>query len=194
MNSPSVSTDTSTDTGDLACRESEGAKVPVGTIRLISPHAKSHPEAGKHYAGDDVGVLLPAGTPNRSTTYHDGREPYIILGRLAVLKEYRGLGLARLLVNTALEWAGKHAEEIRGLKRNQNPVERELELRREGGGDVGSHKGEEWRGLCLLHAQTAVEKFYKSLGFETDEGMGKWWEEEIEHVGMWKRIDIGERV
>ena len=81
--------------------------------------------------------------------------------------------------------------EIRGLTKDQDPVEREREMRREGGVSDGRiRKEEEWRGLCLVHAQTTVERFYGSCGFMVDEGMGRWWEEEIEHLGMWKRVKI----
>lgn len=42
----------------------------------------------------------------------------------------------------------------------------------------------------LVHAQVQGEKMYERFGFVTDEKMGRWDEEGIEHVGMWKRIDL----
>ena len=91
------------------------------------------------------------------------------------------MGLARRLVDEVLEWAG--------------------EVFNDGGGGKGGGKGEgddgkgdgkdEWRGLlCLVHAQKGVERFYTSCGFVGDESMGRWWEEGIEHLGMWKRVGL----
>lgn len=50
--------------------------------------------------------------------------------------------------------------------------------------------GMDFRGLICIHAQTGVQKVWRKYGFETDEGMGTWDEEGIEHVGMWKRVDV----
>lgn len=109
---------------------------------------------------------------------HDGKEPFVKLGRLATLKKYRGLGLGRLLVNTAVEWAAKNKGAIREGK-GAVQVEREKSV------------VAEWNGLVLVHAQRDVEKFYRSLGFVTDEGLGEWVEEGIQHVGMWRRLEVG---
>ena len=104
------------------------------------------------------------------------------LGRLATLKAYRGLGLGTLLVNTALEWAGRNKESVQ--MGPGDAVERE---RVEGvEGSAGA-----WKGLVLVHAQTHLEGYYAGLGFVRDEGMGEWWEEGIMHVGMWRRLDVG---
>lgn len=61
--------------------------------------------------------------------------------------------------------------------------QRRLELGREPDNSV-------FRGLVLVHAQKTVEKVWTNHGFVKDESMGVWFEEEIEHVGMWKRIDV----
>lgn len=116
----------------------------VGTIRLVppphSPHGAAHEQKGAH-------------------------EPCIKLTRVAIMPMYRGLGLGRRLVETALEWAGLHAREV-------------------------GAQGEAWRGLVLVHAQVDVEGMYAKLGFVVDEGLGRWDEEGIEHLGMFKRIKI----
>lgn len=101
-----------------------------------------------------------------STTW-DGHEAYVKIGRLATLREMRGRGYGGMLVRAALEWAGSHSKEA---------------VRGEGVG--------RWEGLVLAHAQKSVEGWYAVLGFERDEGMGVWWEVGIEHVGMWKRVEI----
>lgn len=177
-------------------RVSEGGRVPVGTIRLVPPPHGKHPENGKRYAGDEVvglgtedgGDTARGGSGSRlvdrATTHHDGKEPYVKLGRLATLREYRGLGLGRLLVKTALEWVAKHAELM--AEGPKDPVQRE----REGNAAEKGAEGE-WRGLVLAHAQREVVEWYRGMGFVEDEGMGRWWEEGIEHVGMWKRVDVG---
>ncbi|KAI5851135.1 acyl-CoA N-acyltransferase [Morchella snyderi] len=95
---------------------------------------------------------------------------YIKLGRLAALKEYRGRGVGRLLVEVAVEYA------------RSNPVEM---------GPIGSAGGladGDWDGRCLVHAQTAVKGWWAGRGFVPDEGLGEWDEEGIMHVGMWMKI------
>ncbi|MCJ1352919.1 MAG: hypothetical protein MMC33_002903 [Icmadophila ericetorum] len=164
-------------------RTSQGGKVAVGTIRLIPPPHAPHPIPGKHYAGDELGSpaetsSLQTATADQATTLHDGREAYVKLGRLATLKEYRRLGLGRLLVNAALEWVSKNKDKVQD-SRGTDPVEREnWGLRRE------------WKGLVLIHAQGEMERWWRMMGFVRDEGMGEWWEEGIRHVGMWRRMDV----
>lgn len=95
--------------------------------------------------------------------YHDvDEEPYVKLGRVATLKHARGKGLSRQLIEAACQWLANHAKEV-DLK---------------------------WKGLVLAHAQVDVEKMYQRLGFQTDEKLGKWIEEGIDHVGMWRRVQI----
>lgn len=90
----------------------------------------------------------------------DQSEPFAEIGRLATIKQYRGKGYARNLVLGALKFAGEHR------------------------GEVGS----EWKGLVFIHAQVGVMEWYAGLGFRVDEGVGRWFEEGIEHVGMWLRV------
>ncbi|KAM5462368.1 hypothetical protein MauCBS54593_008033 [Microsporum audouinii] len=120
-------------------------RVPVGVVRLVPP-----PHEGHQHEGGEGG---------EEEEEHE-RRPFIKIGRLAVLPAYRGKGLARLLVDTALGWAAEHAVEV----------------------------GAGWDGLVLIHAQTDVEAMYARLGFKTDESMGRWVEEGIPHVGMWKKL------
>ncbi|PYI00368.1 hypothetical protein BO78DRAFT_412337 [Aspergillus sclerotiicarbonarius CBS 121057] len=135
-------------------------KTPVAVIRLVPPPHPPH-EVLTH---PDSGLELPE--------WDMAHEPYVKLTRVAVLKEWRGYGLGRKLVDEALEWA-------RG---NPREIERAYE------GVTGERK--EWKGLVLVHAQTQVERMYARLGFETDEGLGRWDEEGIEHVGMWRRVSL----
>jgi predicted GNAT family N-acyltransferase len=166
--------------------------VPVGTLRLVPfPHAP-HPRPGGVYVAVD-GDLVLAGTSDgdsgellkgadgsvvapppgdgdgvdKATTLHDGVEPYVKLGRLAVLKDYRGHKVGRLLVGGALEWMRENLTFF------------------DGDGD-GGH----FQGLVCAHAQEAVAGAWGRMGFEVDNGMGKWWEEGIPHVGMFQRLDV----
>ncbi|GFF36405.1 UPF0039 protein SAOUHSC_00995 [Aspergillus udagawae] len=143
---------------------SNALKTPVAVIRLVPPPHAPHELITN--SGADAS-LFPM--------YDTAHEPYIKLTRVAVLREYRGLGLGRRLVDEALGWARGHVEEI------------EETCRRVGGKEL------RWKGLVLVHAQVQGEKMYERFGFVTDEKMGRWDEEGIEHLGMWKRIDLEPR-
>ncbi|KAL2220518.1 acyl-CoA N-acyltransferase [Thermoascus aurantiacus ATCC 26904] len=148
----------------------EGGKVPIGVIRLVPPPHAPH-ESLTH----------PESTSSSSPKYDLDHEPYIKLTRVAVLPAYRGQGLARKLVEAALEWAAQHPEEIDAA------YDRVLQERTQG---QTQGKTKRWTGLALVHAQVAVEGMYAKLGFVTDAGLGRWLEEGIEHVGMWRRVPV----
>lgn len=135
-----------------------GQEVPAATIRLIPAqrHADAEDEKaaeGPNYAGSRM---------------WDHEEPYVMIGRLATIRKFRGRGYGRVLVEAALGFAGSNA----------NTMVKDW------------NSGEKWKGLAFAHAQKEVEKWYASMGWETDEGMGVWWEEGIEHVGMWIRVNV----
>ena len=83
-----------------------------------------------------------------------------------MLKPFRGLGLAKLLVDEALGYA---LEEGTGS----------FDVPEEGVG---------WDGRVVAHAQTTVKVFYERMGWTWDQGMGEWEEEGLMHVGMWKQV------
>lgn len=66
-------------------------KLAIGTIRLVPPPHPPHPEPHSQHAIDNHDGL-PAGAPGGDPTVptHDGQEPYVKLGRLAVLPAFRG--------------------------------------------------------------------------------------------------------
>ncbi|OLN87196.1 hypothetical protein CCHL11_03623 [Colletotrichum chlorophyti] len=198
----------------LRPRRSSTRSVPIGTIRLVPfPHAP-HPRDGGAYwdgvltelksgealpeakdAADETenaaehvgGERRPSATrvfaPDRATELHDGREPYVKLGRLAVVKEFRGHRIARLLLTTALAWLRAHPSYF-------NPSIKEMGLEQ-----IGATSAEEvpkWNGLVCVHAQKNVVGAWEKFGFRVDEGMGTWWEEGIEHKGMFLRLDVEE--
>jgi predicted GNAT family N-acyltransferase len=132
-------------------------RTPAGVIRLVPPPQAPH---------------LVASKSESKSGKQEQHEACIKLTRVAIMPEYRGLGLGRKLVETALEWAAVHGVEI----------DAQIAAR-------GAVTGR-WRGLILVHAQVDVEQMYARLGFETDESLGRWDEEGIEHVGMYKRVVV----
>lgn len=177
-------------------RKSSTRSTPIGTIRLVPFPHDPHPKLDGRYrngvleGGEDNSETKDAlshrayGT-DRPTKFHDGKEPYVKLGRLAVIKEFRGNNLAGLLVNTALRW----------IKENPSffdPSIRELGLEQLGAADETDIP--QWGGLVCVHAQEQIADIWKQWGFEVDEGMGRWWEEGIPHIGMFARLDFGEKL
>jgi predicted GNAT family N-acyltransferase len=157
---------------------------PIGTIRVVPFPHPPHPEPRKNYIFTPSEVESTSPPPyivDRATTYHDGVEPYIKVGRLAVVKEFRGSGIAKILVNAALTWA------------QQNPTFFNPSVAAMGMEKLGATSTDEipvWKGLVCTHAQEQVEKAWARWGFKADEGMGKWGEEGIMHVGMFQRLNI----
>ncbi|KAL2834746.1 acyl-CoA N-acyltransferase [Aspergillus pseudoustus] len=160
-------------------------RLPVAVTRLVPPphaphtHVHSDREDGYGEARD-----------NGSAKYDLQDEPHIKFGRVAVLAAYRGLGLARRLMETSMKWAEENAGEINAALAEIVGKEKagDSELTTEAG--TGTAPVPEWKGLALVHAQVDVEKMYGRLGFVTDGSMGTWVEEGIDHVGMWKRLNV----
>lgn len=149
---------------------------PIGTVRLIPPPHQLHPAPGQKFEVPDqeppgwstemvFNMPLPEWAVDRRTDLHDGIESYIKLGRLCVVKEERGKGLADSLIRAALEWAKENRELAKG-------------------------EAVEWKGLVCVHAQVAAVRVWERAGFVVDEGMGQWFEAGIRHFGMFKRIDL----
>ncbi|GJN84981.1 hypothetical protein PLIIFM63780_008545 [Purpureocillium lilacinum] len=177
----------------LQPRKSSTRTTPIGTIRLVPFPHEPHPKAGGNYwngvlVGDDGQDQSDAGAApgktliaDRPTSFHDGKEPYVKLGRLAVIKEFRGKNLAGLLVSTVLAW----------LKRNPSYFDPSItELGLEQMGAANETDVPKWSGLVCVHAQEQVIRAWEKWGFRVDEGMGKWWEEGIPHVGMFQRLEV----
>jgi len=164
-------------------KQSVTRSTPIGAIRLVPfPHAP-HPEPGSKFVFDPNEQLSspPPYIIDRPTTYHDGKEPYLKLGRIAVVKEFRGSGIAKILANAAITWA------------QQNPTFFNPSISEMGMEQLGATTLAEvpmWNGLMCVHAQEQVENAWAKWGFKTDEGMGAWDEEGIKHVGMFHRLSI----
>lgn len=134
----------------------------VGTIRLVPPPHISHDH-------------LTDSSASGQGRYDYDHEPYIKITRVAILASFRGYGLSRLLMRTVEDWAA-----------NNKAVIDEMHSQ-----FAQNHMPERgWNGLIGLHAQVQVERMYAAMGYGTDEAMGRWDEEGIEHVGMFKRVAI----
>ncbi|KAL2260842.1 hypothetical protein VTK26DRAFT_5042 [Humicola hyalothermophila] len=199
---PSAST-----AGGAATATSEtGGLVPVGTIRLVPFPHPPHPRDGGVYVDgelvDDAGdgqpepraaaatatsnatdhgaATAPTGQPpfpaDRPTTFHDGTEPYIKLGRLAVIPAFRGRGIAGQLIRAALSWIAERPSYF-----DPNPETPRVDQ---------SGTPPRWQGLVCVHAQEDAVKVWAKSGFVVDEGMGRWMEEGIPHVGMFLRVPL----
>ncbi|KAI9831187.1 MAG: hypothetical protein M1826_003852 [Phylliscum demangeonii] len=163
-------------------KASETKKMPAATVRLVPPPHPPHP--GSPSADRSTSTPAQQGPPPPRSRWHDGVEPYVKLGRLATVPAYRGLGLARFVAGSALEWAGLHPFALVPLP---SPTSTEAAKAR---GFLGPRP--EWKGLVLVHAQKRVQEMWRKLGFEVDDQLGEWLEEGIVHVGMWKRIAVAE--
>ncbi|KAK8129649.1 hypothetical protein PG999_002029 [Apiospora kogelbergensis] len=121
----------------------------------------------------------PPYAQDRATTFHDGQEPYVKIGRLAVHPTYRGRRIAGQLWAAARRWLEEHPRYF-----DPSVTERGMEALG-GGRDVPG-----WNGLVCAHAQEAAVKVYQGWGFQVDEGMGRWFEEGVPHVGMFTRLNV----
>ncbi|KAI8676701.1 hypothetical protein LRP88_10279 [Fusarium phalaenopsidis] len=179
----------------LQHRKSSTRSTPIGTIRLVPFPHDPHPQDGGRYIdgrlqdndGEQNHMVLTGGVGRppyiieRETTFHDGQEPYVKLGRLAVINEFRGHRIAGQVVNAALSWM------------KSNPSYFDPSIKEVGMEQLGASSDKEiptWKGLVCVHAQKQVVDVWKKWGFELDEGMGTWWEEGMPHVGMFRRLDI----
>ncbi|KAH8678126.1 acyl-CoA N-acyltransferase [Xylariales sp. PMI_506] len=199
------------DTGEVVRpRHSETTSLPIGTLRIIPfPHSP-HPKPGAWYVdnkpvanpdlppdaaaaaaaaaaeaeaeeAERATVLVPYYGQDRATTFHDGQEPYVKVGRLAVLREYRGRGIAGQLWSAARQWLAEHPDFF-------NPSVKELgmaALRAEQASEIPR-----WKGLVCAHAQKQAMRTWSRWGFTVDEGMGEWFEEGMLHVGMFIRLEV----
>jgi predicted GNAT family N-acyltransferase len=164
--------------------------VPIGAIRIVPFPHDPHPLPGSSWdvGENSEGLTLTLESPpfiiDRVTSFHDGQEPYIKLGRLAILKDSRGRKLSDLLVNSAIEWAEKHPEYFNLSASRSYADSKSLEL---------DAYRTTWNGLICVHAQEYVANAWAKWGFVVDEGMGKWTEAGIKHVGMFKRINVSKK-
>ena len=106
-------------------------------------------------------IVPPPHAPHPNGFHDPDEEPYVKLTRVATMTHARGQGLNKLLMSNAFEYL---------VSSQPNQI------------------SSQWKGLVLTHAQVSVEGLYTKLGFVTDERLGRWDEEGIEHLGMWRRL------
>ncbi|EPE28276.1 Acyl-CoA N-acyltransferases (Nat) [Glarea lozoyensis ATCC 20868] len=156
----------------------------IGTLRFIPfPQYHQHPPPGMVFDADSLRASaavensaelflgIPEYKPDRPTKFHDGIEAYIKVGRMCVIKEWRGKGVMDELLRTGYKW----------LTENK-------------GWTTGTIGGEErfggWKGLICAHADINAKRSWERNGFVVDEDMGCWWILGIQHICMWKRIEL----
>lgn len=186
-------TDTSSSADEARRSSTSGTRLPVGTIRLIpGPHAPNpYLASSEGKATDKHADASPP--PGTESPHEDPEEPYVKLGRLAVLEPYRKLGLAKLLINTALDYAAKNHEDI--YEPPSATTMEKASLRRDSVPEAMT-----WNGLVMIHAQASLKSLWERYGFaeelKNDKGEvviakePQWTEEGIVHVGMWRRLKI----
>lgn len=186
-------------------------ETPIGTIRLVPyPHGPHPVPGGVYVDGELVDTTSPSTTdpsapaahpsstptttqptaPSSHPTTHEAKsheeeeEPYLKLGRLAVLRTARGQGHAATLIRTALAWARDHPSYF------DTPSSSPPSPAAKGQGGAPGPTAQRWNGLVLCHAQVDAVKVWERNGFRVDEAMGRWWEEGIEHVGCVLRVHV----
>lgn len=166
-------------------------RLAVGTVRLVPPPHPPHPTPGTTHS-INLAATIPLSESRRDSATNNAHEPYVKLGRLAILAPYRKLGLARLLVEGCLEWAAAHPEEIVPSARASS-IERQAAQADDDESARALTANGAWKGLVLVHAQKHLEFLYARWSFVKDDTLGTWFEEGIEHIGMWRRLSIKER-
>lgn len=156
----------------------------IGTVRLMPyPQMRTHPLPGAQLGIEPGPVLaIPASqlffepTPSiktdRASKLHDGIEPYVKIGRMCVLKEWRGQGIMTRLLEAALGWLGENSDWA---------VDRSTDT----DGKLGK-----FNGLICAHAAETAMKSWLREGFVVDEEIGHWYMLGAKHICMWKRIEI----
>jgi predicted GNAT family N-acyltransferase len=176
---------------DEARRTSASAsRMPVATIRLIPP-----PHGPNKYLQDTntSDRHTDADPPAEEVDTPHSAEPYVKLGRLATLKPFRGLGLAGLLINDVFKFAKANPDTIYKPP-SPTAIERAQIT------EHGKEQQLQWEGLIMIHAQVSIKKMWEKQGFSEELRNEKgeveiaaepyWIEEGIEHVGMWKRLEV----
>lgn len=165
-------------------------RLPVGTIRLIPPPHGPNKYLDHANAPKDT---HPDADPPASHSADHVAEPYVKLGRLAVLTPYRKLSLGKLLINSVLDFAVQQPDAI---YIPPSPTTRELAALQ----GPNAARPLSWQGLVMIHAQVQLKHMWEKHGFreelhnESDDveipAEPHWIEEGIEHVAMWKRLKI----
>ena len=162
----------------------DGTRFPVGNLRLVPFPHEAHPLPGSSFdlpenvTGNELKAEPKPWIVDRATTFHDGREAYVKLGRMAVIEDYRGKGIAGKLVKSAIAWT------------KENPTAFDVLGAVDESGAELTGAMTSWNGLICIHAQEYVADAWAKWGFKEDEEMGRWTEAGIPHVGMFMRVNL----
>lgn len=174
---------------DVRRASASASRMPVATIRLIPP-----PHGPNKYVQDsNAAKHTDADPPAEEVATPHPAEPYVKLGRLAVLAPYRKMGLAGLLLNAVFDFAKQNPEAI-----YKGPSATAISKAQITG--FGKEQNLPWYGLVMIHAQANLQRMWEKQGFNEELKNEKgeivipaephWIEEGIEHVGMWKRLEV----
>ncbi|KAK4444418.1 acyl-CoA N-acyltransferase [Podospora aff. communis PSN243] len=155
-------------------------------IRAISPYGGGDSVVTDFTPEEKERLRKPYSYPPQyddASELHDGQEPYLKLGRLAVLKEFRGRGIGSQLIRTAIKWIAEQPDLF-------DPIPSDVgfaKVQKQRGG-VGLMP--RWNGLFCCHAQEAAVPLWQRHGFHVDKSRGRWMEEGIPHVAMFLRVGV----
>lgn len=164
--------------------DADGKRFPVGNLRLVPYPHDPHPLPGsfldlpENITMNELKAEPKPWIVDRETSLHNGVEPYVKFGRMAVIEAYRGKGIAGQLVRAAIDWARENPEAFN--------VSEAVDV---AGAEVPKTMTT-WGGLICAHAQEYVKDAWARWGFKVDEKMGRWSEADIPHVGMLFRVDL----
>ncbi|KAH6688530.1 hypothetical protein F5X68DRAFT_231154 [Plectosphaerella plurivora] len=170
--------------GDYRDGKLVGHIAPDGTVTpAVLTGTYGSWDAPEQVAGGEasVGKPLVPQPPCRPTSLHNGQEPYVKLGKLAVIKEFRPFRIRSLLVTEALNWLRENPDRF-------NPSVAKVGLT--GLGAQTEKETPHWAGLVCVHAQEQGVGIWEKFGFEVDQEMGRWCEEGIWCVGMFQRLQF----
>ncbi|KAK8078129.1 gcn5-related n-acetyltransferase [Apiospora saccharicola] len=165
---------------DTEAKSTSSSTPSTSTLKPATGPAGADPGLGSGATTLAATPTPPPYAQDRATTLHDGQEPYMKVGRLAVLPAYRGRHIAGQLWTAARRWL------------EANPRYFDPSVTEKGMDALNAEQASEiprWGGLVCAHAQEAVVKTYQRWGFQIDEGMGRWYEEGVPHVGMFTRLN-----
>ncbi|KAK0613335.1 acyl-CoA N-acyltransferase [Immersiella caudata] len=155
-------------------------------IRTISPYGGGVSTVTDFTDEEKYRLYVPYVWPpqyDNPSDFHDGQEPYMKLGRLSVLKGFRGRGIGSQLIRTAIKWIGEQPDLF-------DPLASDIGFEAVSKEKSGSELIPRWNGLFCCHAQEAAVPLWQRHGFQVDKTRGRWMEEGIPHVAMFLRVGV----
>lgn len=167
--------------------DADGNEVPIGSLRVLPPPNEPRPHNGSVILSqsveegevkilngeelfgkgveEDIKKREEEWEERNPTDMWDGKEWFLQFGRMCVLKEWRGKGVADLLVKRACQWAEGFRMDV-------------------------SESGSEWKGLLLANAREEARRMWERNGFVEDKAMGRWNEVGVELFAICRRVEM----